>query len=91
MPHDPKAAAIEAAIADRHVIQLRYTPESGGGAATHTVEPLAIRRNVAGHTVLWVFDRGAGHIEQLLWDRIGADVTDTGEVFEPREWEPAPA
>lgn len=78
---------IEAAIRDRHVLELFYNAEATG-PATLTVEPLAIRFNSAGHRVLWARNRGEGHIAELLWDRIG-EARDTGEVFEPREWERA--
>ena len=85
MPQSPEITAlIEAAIRDRRVVRLTYQALDGT-VDEHLVEPLAIRFNSAKHRVLWCWDRDAGHIEALLWDRIeGAD--GTGETFAPRPW-----
>ena len=84
---DDVTKTIEAAIADRHVLDVTY--ESAEKGEEHfLVEPLAIRTSTAGNRVLWVWVREGEHLAELLWDRISGAV-DTAEVFEPREWEPA--
>jgi predicted DNA-binding transcriptional regulator YafY len=84
MPAADLTKLIEAAIRDRLVLGVTYRALDGTEMVSF-IEPLAIRFNKAGHRVLWCFNRGAGHIEQLLWDGIeGASAT--GDVFDPRPW-----
>jgi hypothetical protein len=75
---------IEGAIRDRLVLRVTYRAPDGMEVVS-LAEPLAIRFNTARHRVLWCFNRDAGHVEELLWDRIeGAGAT--GDVFAPRPW-----
>jgi predicted DNA-binding transcriptional regulator YafY len=84
MPAADVTKLIEEAIRDRHVLRVTYRALDGT-EIVNLIEPLALRFNQSGHRVLWCNNREAGHLEQLLWDRI-EDATDTGEIFEPRPW-----
>jgi predicted DNA-binding transcriptional regulator YafY len=84
MPTGDVTKLIEDALRDRLVLRISYQPLDGT-AMESLMEPLAIRFNQARHRVLWCWNRDAGHLEQLLWDRI-TGATTTGEVFEPRPW-----
>ncbi len=84
MPSDAVTALIEIAIRERRVLRVRYRTTEGH-EEVHTIEPLAIRFNKAGHRVLWCWARDAGHIEQFLWDGIENAVA-TGETFPLRPW-----
>jgi predicted DNA-binding transcriptional regulator YafY len=75
---------IEEAVRERLVLRVTYRALNDREMVS-PIEPLAIRFNKAGHRVLWCFNRDAGHLEDLLWDRI-EDATPTGEVFPPRPW-----
>jgi hypothetical protein len=75
----------EEAVRDRLVLRVTYRALEDETEMVSPIEPLAIRFNKAGHRVLWCFNRDAGHIEQLLWDRIEA-ASATGEVFPVRPW-----
>jgi predicted DNA-binding transcriptional regulator YafY len=84
MPSVDVTKLIEEAIRERLVLRVTYRALDETEMVS-LVEPLAIRFNRAEHRVLWCFNRDAGHLEQLLWDRI-EDAAATGEVFEPRPW-----
>lgn len=84
VPSPEVTALIEQAIRDRMVLRITYRALDGT-VASHDFESLAIRFNHAKHRVLWCRNREAGHIEELLWDRI-EDAADTGETFAPRPW-----
>jgi predicted DNA-binding transcriptional regulator YafY len=75
---------IEEAVRERLVLRVTYWALDETEMVS-PIEPLAIRFNKAGHRVLWCFNRDAGHLEQLIWDRI-EDAVATGEVFPPRPW-----
>jgi predicted DNA-binding transcriptional regulator YafY len=84
VPSATTAKLIEEAVHARLVLRVTYRALDETEMVS-LIEPLAIRFNTAGHRVLWCFNRDAGHIEGLLWDRI-EDAAATGEVFEPRPW-----
>jgi predicted DNA-binding transcriptional regulator YafY len=84
VPSDDVTKRIEEAVRERLVLRLTYRALDDTEMVT-LIEPLAIRFNTARHRVLWCFNRDAGHLEQLLWDRI-EDADATGEVFPPRPW-----
>lgn len=84
MPSADLTKLIEDAVRERFVIRVTYRALDQTEMVS-LIEPLAIRFNTAGHRVLWCFNRDAGHIEGLLWDRIENAAT-TGDVFEPRPW-----
>jgi hypothetical protein len=73
---------IEEAVRERLVLRVTYRALDETEMVS-LIEPLAIRFNKAGHRALWCFNRDAGHLEQLLWDRIEGAAA-TGEVFPPR-------
>ncbi|GAC1343600.1 MAG: hypothetical protein NVSMB29_16460 [Candidatus Dormibacteria bacterium] len=81
----PSVQVVEDALRKHHVLELGYAAKDGR-ALSLRIEPLAIRFNTAGHRVLWAWDLGAGHIEQLLLSGIGS-ATDTGQSFTPRQWQ----
>ncbi|MHB8719719.1 MAG: hypothetical protein ACYDAC_12650 [Candidatus Dormibacteria bacterium] len=84
MPAPDVTALIESAIRGHLVLSVSYVALDGTMTADE-VEPLAIRFNSAKHRVLWCRNRDAGHIEQLLWDRIEGAAA-TGLVFTPKPW-----
>ncbi len=84
MPTEEVTKLIEIAIREHAVLRVRYRSRDGVDAM-HTIEPLAIRFNKAGHRVLYCWTRDAGHIEELLWEGLEGAVR-TGETFAPRPW-----
>ena len=84
MPTPDVTALIERAIREYLVLAVTYRALDGT-EGTIPVEPLAIRFNRAGHRVLWCRRHDAGHLDELIWDRIQGAV-ETGEVFVPQPW-----